>query len=86
MTNITVYRIFDEDFTFFGDEEDIYYWLLDSQIEYIRESFELDGEEIDDDEVEKRIREKGWAWGLEQAGVNFEEIYSKEFKKNEKEN
>jgi hypothetical protein len=77
---ITIYKIYDEDFEFYGDEEDIYEWLLDSQREYIKETLEDEGYIIDDDNLEQEIKNKGWKWGLEKSGTRFKEIYNKEIK------
>lgn len=67
-TQISVYRIFDgqdKRYEWFGDIDDIILWLKESQIEQLGIN-------------EEELNERGWVWGLEQAGVAFEEIYSKE--------
>ncbi len=63
-----VYRIFDpidKHFEWFGDVDDIIFWLEENQISQL-------------DITKKELREKGWVWGLEKAGVTFEEVYNKE--------
>ena len=87
MVKVIVYKVYDEDFTFYGDKDDIMEWLLDSQKEYIMENLmEEDNIKFTDDEdenmkiVELELERKGWEWGLENAGTKFEEIYSKELK------
>lgn len=64
----TVYRItdpYDKTYEWFGDQDDIIDFLHESQIP--QEVF-----------TEAELKEKGWVWGLEQAGLTFEEIYDKE--------
>lgn len=64
----TVYRIidpYDNGYEWFGDQDDIIDFLHESQIP--QEVF-----------TEEELKEKGWVWGLEQAGLTFEEIYDKE--------
>ena len=62
-----VYKIFDnqdKNYEWFGDEEDIINWLKESQIVQLGITKE-------------ELYEKGWVWGLDQARVEFEEVYNK---------
>ena len=65
---VVVYKIFDvmdRKYLWYGDQDDIINWLLDSQAEQL-------------DFTEEDLKEKGWIWGLEKTGLTYEEIYNKD--------